>query len=110
MKKHKIIISITGASGSIYAQNLINKLINLKEQIDDVGIIMSENAKFVWEKELNNKDFMQFPFKFYKKQEFTAPFASGSANYNTMIVCPCSMGTLGRIASGVDLGNLSFIE
>lgn len=101
MKKHKIIISITGASGSIYAQNLINKLINLKEQIDDVGIIMSENAKFVWEKELNNKDFMQFPFKFYKKQEFTAPFASGSANYNTMIICPCSMGTLGRIASGV---------
>ena len=35
------------------------------------------------------------------KQDFMAPFASGSANFKTMIVCPCSMGTLGRISSGI---------
>ena len=43
----------------------------------------------------------QIPFKFYKKMDFMAPFASGSANYNTMIICPSSMGTMGRIASGI---------
>ena len=40
-------------------------------------------------------------FKYYKKNDFMAPFASGSAQYKTMIVAPCSMGTLARIATGV---------
>ena len=101
MKKNKLIVAITGASGSIYAKVLINKLIKIQDQIEDVGIIMSDNAKFVWQEELGDKDYENIPFKFYEKQDFTAPFASGSANYKTMIVCPCSMGTMGRIASGV---------
>ena len=101
MKKKKLIVAITGASGSIYAKVLINKLIKIKDQIEDVGIIMSDNAKFVWQEELGDKDYENIPFKFYEKQDFTAPFASGSANYKTMIVCPCSMGTMGRIASGI---------
>ena len=62
---------------------------------------MSDNAKFVWEKELSNTNYKNYPFKFYKKMDFMAPFASGSANYETMIICPSSMGTLGRIASGI---------
>ena len=57
MKKKKIIVAITGASGSIYAKVLINKLIKIKDQIEDVGIIMSDNAKFVWQEELGNKDY-----------------------------------------------------
>ena len=101
MKKKKLIVAITGASGSIYAKVLINKLIKIQDQIEDVGIIMSDNAKFVWQEELGDKDYENIPFKFYEKQDFTAPFASGSANYKTMIVCPCSMGTMGRIASGI---------
>ena len=101
MKKKKLIVAITGASGSIYAKVLINKLIKVQDQIEDVGIIMSDNAKFVWQEELGDKDYEKIPFKFYEKQDFTAPFASGSANYRTMIICPCSMGTMGRIASGV---------
>lgn len=101
IKKHKIVIAITGASGSIYAKVLFEKLHKLSNQIQEVGVIMSENAKFVWEQELGNKDYEKIPFKFYDKQEFTAPFASGSANYETMIICPCSMGTMGRISSGV---------
>ncbi len=99
--KHKIIISITGASGSIYAKVLFDKLQKLSNQIQEVGVIMSDNAKFVWETELENTDYKKLPFAFYEKQDFMAPFASGSANYNTMIVCPCSMGTLGRISSGI---------
>ena len=101
--KHKIVLGITGASGSIYAKVLLDKLINLNDQIEEVGIIMSENAKFVWRTELNNSEFEKVPFKFYNKDDFKAPFASGSANYNTMIICPCSMGTLGRIASGCSI-------
>jgi 4-hydroxy-3-polyprenylbenzoate decarboxylase len=99
--KHKIVIAITGASGSIYAKALINKLELLKSQVGDVGIVMSDNAKDVWQYELGDKGFEKIPFKIYSKTDFTAPFASGSAKYNVMIVCPCSMGTLARIASGI---------
>ena len=51
--------------------------------------------------ELGNKDYEKLPFDFYTSQDFNAPFASGSAKYETMIISPCSMGTLGRIANGV---------
>ncbi len=100
-KKQKIAVALTGASGSIYAKVLFDKLLQLKDQIEDVGVVMSENAKFVWQTELGNKDYEKIPFTFYEKQEFTAPFASGSAKFSSMIICPCSMGTLGRIAGGI---------
>ncbi len=101
MMKHKLIVAITGASGAIYSKVLMDKLAALKDQIDDVGVILSDNAKEVWRYELNNTDYEQIPFKIYDKNDFHAPFASGSARYKTMIVCPCSMGTLARIAAGV---------
>ena len=101
MKKHKIIVAVTGASGAIYAKVLFDKLLLLKDQIEEVGVIISDNAKFVWETELDNKNFENLPFTFYDKMDFMAPFASGSANFETMIICPCSMGTLGRITSGI---------
>ena len=99
--KHKIIVSVSGASGSIYAKVLFDKLVQLKEQIEVVGVLMSDNAKYVWETELDNSDYKNYPFTFYDKMDFMAPFASGSANYGTMIICPCSMGTMGRIATGI---------
>jgi 4-hydroxy-3-polyprenylbenzoate decarboxylase len=100
-KRHKIIVSVSGASGAIYAKVLFDKLMKLENQIDAVGVMMSENAKYVWKTELGNSDFENLPFDFYSKQNFEAPFASGSAKYETMIICPCSMGTLARIANGV---------
>jgi len=99
--KHKIIVAVTGASGSIYAKVLFDKLQKLSNQIEEIGVVMSDNAKFVWETELGNTDYNKLPYTFYEKQDFMAPFASGSANFKTMIVCPCSMGTLGRISSGI---------
>lgn len=99
--KHKIIISVTGASGAIYAKVLFDKLIPLKNQISEVGVLMSDNARYVWETELKNNNYKDYPFNFYDKMDFMAPFASGSANFGTMIICPCSMGTMGRIASGI---------
>jgi len=99
MEKRKIIIAITGASGAIYAKLLL-KFLSQQENIE-VGVIMSDNAKTVWQHELNNENFSDFPFTFYHKNDFNAPFASGSAKYDTMVVIPCSMGTLGRIANGI---------
>jgi 4-hydroxy-3-polyprenylbenzoate decarboxylase len=99
--KNKIVIAITGASGSIYAKVLIDKLLRLKEQWEDLAIVMSNNAKDVWQVELGNDSYKNYPVKFYEKNDFSAPFASGSALYNTMIIVPCSMGAMGRIASGI---------
>jgi flavin prenyltransferase len=98
--KKKIVVAITGASGAIYAQLLLKKLQQLNSQLAEVAIVMSDNAKQVWEFELDNTDYNKFPYKFYAKNDFMAPFASGSAKFDTMVVIPCSMGTLGRIAAG----------
>jgi len=97
----KIVIAITGASGSVYAKLLLEKLQQLDHQIAEVAIVMSDNAKQVWQFELDNQDYEKFPYKFYDKNDFMAPFASGSAKFDTMVVVPCSMGTLGRIAGGI---------
>ena len=99
--KHKIIVAITGASGTLYAKVLLEKLQQVNDQIETVGLVMSDNAKEVWKFELGNTNYEKFPFKVYDKNDFYAPFASGSAKYDTMIICPCSMGTLARIASGI---------
>src|SRR3569833_3034528 len=99
-KKKKIVVAITGASGSIYASLLLKKLQQLREQVEEVAVVMSDNAKDVWEFELDNKNYKDLPFNIYPKTDFMAPFASGSAKFDTMVIIPCSMGTLGRIAAG----------
>lgn len=99
----KLVVAITGSSGSVYAKVLLDQLLTLQGQWEKVGVVMSDNALVNWELELGKADFSayQSSFDFYGKNDFYAPFASGSAKYKTMIVCPCSMGTLARIASGV---------
>lgn len=105
---HKIVLAITGASGSIYPKLLIQKLLAISNQWQELAVVMTENAKQVWETELGNTDFRDYmdyadksKVKFYGTMDFNAPFASGSGRFNTMIIAPCSMGTLGRIATGV---------
>ena len=97
----KIAIAISGASGAVYAQMLLNRLEQMKKDVTEVGLVWSDNARTVWEHELGNKKYADFSFKVWDKNDFMAPFASGSAGYDTLIICPCSMGTLGRIASGI---------
>ena len=101
MKKHKIIIGITGASGAIYGKLLLDRLAGLQDQIADCGVIFSANAVDVWKFELGDFDPGRIPFTLYSPGDFFAPMASGSAGYDTMIICPCTMGTLGRIATGI---------
>ena len=100
-KKQKIVVAVTGASGALYAKVIFDKLNRLKEQIQSIEVIFSEPAKEVWEFELGNSDYDKLPFRLHNPGNLFAPSASGSAGFDTMIICPCTMGTLGRIASGV---------
>lgn len=97
----KIIVAITGASGSIYAKLLLEALATLPDQWDKVGIILSKNAHINWQIELDDSFLQQPIFDHYENNDYYAPFASGSAKYDTMIVIPASMGTVGRIAHGI---------
>lgn len=97
----KIVVAVTGASGSVYAKVLLDKLILLKDQIEELSLLMTTNAKEVWQTELGDTGYENLPLKYYTQQDFSAPFASGSGKYDTMIIIPCSMGTLGRIAGGI---------
>jgi 4-hydroxy-3-polyprenylbenzoate decarboxylase len=97
----KIAIAITGASGAIYASQLFKTIEKNKHLFSDVGIVWTDNAKDVWKHELGNEDFHHYNFKTYSIKDYFAPFASGSAGYDALIICPCSMGTIGRIAHGI---------
>jgi len=97
----KIVIAITGASGALYAKNLLDKLSTLQSQWNELSVVMTENAKQVWKTELENESYTDYKVKFRGIMDFMAPFASGSGKYDTMIIIPCSMGTLGRIAAGI---------
>jgi 4-hydroxy-3-polyprenylbenzoate decarboxylase len=97
----KTVIAITGASGSVYAAVLIEKLLAVKDQWNELSVVMTDNAKTVWKTELENDAWKNYPLKMYGTTDFSAPFASGSGQYDSMIIIPCSMGTLGRIASGI---------
>lgn len=96
----KIAVGVTGASGSIYAKVLLSALEQLKDKVE-TGLIFSDNARTVWQHELGDKSYEQLPFRVWDKNDFMAPFASGSSSYSALIICPCSMGTLGRIAGGI---------
>ena len=98
---NKIVVAITGASGSIYAKQLLEKLFRLRSQWSALSIVITDNAKLVWETELGENNYKNYDTQYFEKNDFMAPFASGSGNYNTMIIIPCSMGTVGRIASGI---------
>ena len=98
---HKIVLAVTGASGSVYARLLIEKLLALRNQWQDLAVVMTENAKLVWQTELEGQQYNNYPVTFYSTQDFMAPFASGSGKFDVMIIVPCSMGTLGRIAAGI---------
>jgi len=96
----KIVVAVTGASGALYAHLLLKKLEGLSDQYERVDLIFSDTARPVWKFELPEIQTEQYPFKQYKADNFFAPMASGSAGYDKMIIIPCTMGTLARIAAG----------
>lgn len=92
----KLVIAATGASGAIYLQRLL-------EQIDcashELHLVMSAHAQEVTKQELD--DFKIPPeVSRHSENDMNVPFVSGSARFDAMVIVPCSMATLGRIASG----------
>ena len=99
--KQKIVIAVTGASGAVYSQMLLQKLLQVKDQLIEAAVVFSTNAAEIWKYEIGSEFSATLPFRLYDKNNFYAPFASGSSDFSTMIICPCSMGILGRIAHGI---------
>ena len=99
MINKKIAIAVTGASGAIYAQVLLKKLAKIDGL--ELALVMSDNAKDVWKYELENEDYKNLSIKEYSVKDYFAPFASGSSTFEALVICPCSMGTLVRIANGM---------
>lgn len=112
--ERKIIVAVTGASGALYAQLLLKQLTLLASPPAEIAVILSSNAEQIWEYELGvpfngealkdadgGEDQGEGTIKQYDNHNFYAPFASGSAQYDTMIIIPASMGMVGRIAHGV---------
>ena len=79
----------------------MKRMLAVRDQWTEVSVIMTTNAKEVWKTELDNDNWQDYPFRYFGTMDFSAPFASGSGQYDTMIIVPCSMGTLGRIATGI---------
>ncbi len=98
--KRKIVLAVTGASGSVYAQKLLEKLKNLRYPPEEIAVIFSDTAKEIWKAETGTQYVPELPAKEYNNKSFHAPFASGSSLYDTLIICPASMGITGRIANG----------
>lgn len=94
-----IIVAITGASGAIYARQVLNLLIDNKE-VANIALVLSDHARDVIEAEgvtLPKSEKIEL----FSNDDMWSSLASGSARWDAMIVVPCSMGTVGRIASGV---------
>ncbi|CAI9084849.1 3-octaprenyl-4-hydroxybenzoate carboxy-lyase [Candidatus Methylacidiphilum fumarolicum] len=94
----RIVIGITGASGAIYAQRLLHFLSSTEHEIH---VIISNRGKQVIGLELGRN--LEIPKKFglYSDNTMEAPFVSGSSRFDAMVIIPCSMGTVGRIAQGI---------
>lgn len=94
----RILVGITGASGAIYAQRLLD---NLNPQEHDVHIVLSGFAESVIRHELEGGLKLKNGFKLHSVNDMNVPYVSGSNPFDAMVVIPCSMGTLGRIAHGI---------
>jgi len=92
----KLVIAATGASGTIYLQRL---LAQIDCAANEVHLVMSSHAKQVAAQEVERLVVPAGIFE-HAENDLNVPFVSGSARFDAMVVAPCSMATLGRIASG----------
>lgn len=97
----KLIIAIGGSSGSIYALKLIQWLQTHVAEKVHPELVFSSNALINWEMENGAFEPTQLGLPVYNNRDFFAPFASGSARYDAMVIIPSSMGLVGRIAHGI---------
>jgi flavin prenyltransferase len=98
--KKKLIVCITGASGSLYAVQFLKLL----QQVEvEIHAIISNAGRLVLRHEmgLTSDDLLQYVTKWHDAADFAAPMSSGSSGFDAMIVLPCTMGSLGAIANGI---------
>src|SRR5437870_3887325 len=93
----KILVAITGASGALYAQRLLD---NLDPRAHEVHVVVSNYAQQVIAEELPGGLRLPEGVQTHNIKSMNAPFASGSNPPDVMVVIPCTMGTMGRIAHG----------
>ena len=93
----KILVAITGASGALYAQRLLD---NLNPRRHEIHVVQSNYAQQVIAEELPGGLKLPAGVKAHGLKSMNAPFASGSNPPDAMVVIPCTMGTMGRIAHG----------
>lgn len=98
----KLVVAVSGATGAPYAKRLLDFLAEHGPAHDvHVDLVLTTTGKQVWAQEVGGSP--RTPFKTWSNQDFTAPFASGSAQYDAMVVIPCSAGALSRIAYGLSI-------
>lgn len=93
----KVVVAVTGASGAIYGKRLIDQLAKQKVELH---VVASGNGRQIMKEECG-VEIEKSPGRFYSDVDYTAPFLSGSNIFDAMVIAPCSMGTLGRIANGI---------
>jgi len=98
----KLVVGISGATGAPYARRLLDFLAAHGEAHGlSVDLVFTATGKQVWKQEIGAEP--RYPWPVWKPHDFTAPFASGSALYDAMVVIPCSSGALSRIAYGMSM-------
>lgn len=101
----KIVIAVTGASGAIYARALVESLVAARRR-ESVALaaVLSSTAPEVWTHELGGEAreyFASHDIPVFSGRDYGAPFASGSARWEAMVVIPCSMSSVAKIAHGI---------
>ncbi len=110
---NNIVVGITGASGSIYGLRLIEELLRAQKQVSvllsnagrqvlsfETGLQLAEKPQDC-QRQLRNRFDADDELRYYAINDFFAPVASGSSAPDALVICPCSMGTVGRIATGL---------
>ena len=92
----KLVIGATGASGTIYLQRLLDQI---DAATNEVHLVLSNHAKQVAAQEVERLTVPDHVAE-HHENDLNVPFVSGSARFDAMVIVPCSMATLGRIASG----------
>ena len=98
----KLVVAVSGATGAPYAKRLLDFLAEHGAAAGvTVDLVFTTTGKQVWAQEIGGAP--RYAFKAWSNHDFTAPFASGSSQYDAMVVIPCSAGQLARIAHGLSI-------
>jgi 4-hydroxy-3-polyprenylbenzoate decarboxylase len=96
----KIVVGVGGASGAPYAKRLLDFLAREGPAAGvSVDLVFTTTGRQIWTHEIGSAP--DYPFRTWKNQDLTAPFASGSSRYDAMCIVPCSAAGLARVAYGV---------